>query len=240
MAEAVYTQEIGGLTVTTIVSGRYRENGYVVTDRASAASVVIDPGGRAEQFSEIAGQGGGALAGIALTHGHFDHVGAVHDLTQRHGAPVWLEARDHKLAKQASLFALRFEGARIRSPVVSTFDAPGRIEAAPGLVLDVVHTPGHTPGSVAFLMPGAVFVGDLLFRELVGPTVYPGSDRAALLASVSALLEAVSDETSLFAGHGRPWTAGEAKAWWRTTSGDPPAMKLFGEPTDNRQPGVTE
>lgn len=238
MAEGVHVHEIGDLTVTTIVSGRYRENGYVVTDRRACVSVAIDPGGRADQFTATIAEAGGVFGGIALTHGHFDHVGAVHELAQHHVVPCWLEARDEKLAKQASLFAIRFEGARIRSPIVTTFDAPGRIEPAHGLRIDVLHTPGHTPGSVAFLLPGVAFVGDLVFRELVGPTIYPGSDRGRLVDSVSALLDTISPDTMLFAGHGRPWTAGEAREWWRRTSDDPPAMELFGEPRKKPESGA--
>lgn len=239
MRDAVYSQAVGDYTVTTVVSGLYRENGYILTHGKSATTAIVDPGGRAEEFVALLEESGTRLAGIVLTHGHFDHVGAVHDLCTKFSVPCWLDARDQKLAKQASLFGLRFEGCRIRSPVITPFDAPARLEVAPDLVFNIAHTPGHTPGSTSVLIGGAVFVGDLLFRELVGPTVYPGSDRAALLRSINDLLGRAAPEAILFAGHGRPWTVLEARAWWGQHGRNPPAMKLFGEPGGNAKATVS-
>ena len=176
---------------------RWKENCYLV--RRAGEITVIDPGGEVEL-------GEGTLRRILLTHAHFDHVAGVAALRRRCDVPVYLHEDDARLLLQAPTYALRFGGERMEPAGAVTPEAPDGVE--------VLHTPGHTDGSVCYCFPGFVFCGDLLFREGTGRTDLPGGNAAKLAASISRVLEGQTEEMVLFPGHGRPWTVGEARRWW--------------------------
>jgi len=219
---------IGELEIATIANGTFKENCYVVSHAASGDCLVIDPGSEAAFLTEHLASRGLTPQQIVLTHGHFDHLGAVDALMQRYGIACHVHARDERLVRQAATYAFRFErGAALRVPRGLTYftDASGlRWNGRP---IDVLPTPGHTAGSVALALGGAcVFTGDTLFREYLGPTTYPESDPAAIVASVALLLDTLGDDCAVFPGHGKPWTIGAARAWWADVHGAAPALTI--------------
>jgi glyoxylase-like metal-dependent hydrolase (beta-lactamase superfamily II) len=221
--EATHVQEIGPFGVTTLVNGEYRQNSYVVRHRPTRSAVVIDPGSREDDI--VAAVDGAEVAAILLTHGHFDHLGAAHALGERWALPCRAHARETKLIRQAPLYALRFVRKAIRAPKVEPF-ADETLDWAGGRI-GIIETPGHTEGSVCYALPGMLFTGDVLLREHIGPAFYPGSNSEELARSVQNLLARdLADDCVVFAGHGRPWTLREARAWWRTLSGPPPSYAL--------------
>ncbi len=219
--DSTYQEEVGPYGVTTVVSGEYRQNGYVVVHRATRSALVIDPGSREDDIAAAAD--GATVAAILLTHGHFDHLGAAHALGERWGLPSRAHRREVKLIRQAPLYALRFVRKAIRAPKVDPFEDPPSLDW-PGGTVGIIETPGHTEGSVCYALPGMLFTGDVLLREHIGPAFYPGSDREELTRSVASLLARdLVDDCVVFAGHGRPWTLGEARVWWRELDGPPPS-----------------
>jgi glyoxylase-like metal-dependent hydrolase (beta-lactamase superfamily II) len=226
MLDSTYQQEVGAYGVTTVVNGEYRQNGYVVLHRATGSALIVDPGSREDDIAAIVDGAGATVAAILLTHGHFDHLGAAHVLGARWGIASRAHRRETKLIRQAPLYALRFVRKAIRAPKIEPFeDTPSLVW--PGGAVGVIETPGHTEGSVCYALPGMVFTGDVLLREHIGPTFYPGSDRDDLMRSVEQLLARdLSDESVVFAGHGRPWTMREARVWWATLDGPPPAYAI--------------
>lgn len=202
----------GPFTVTTFVTGTWRENCHVVTDRESGASLVFDPGDDGEWLVEELRAFD--VKRLLLTHAHYDHLGAARAIGDAYGLPCEVHARDALLVRRAPLYALSFERRKIQLPSdVRTFDDDARIELGSD-AFTALATPGHTPGGVAFAHDAVVVSGDTLLKEAVGRVDLPGGDAAALDAGIATLLARVSPGALLFPGHGAPWLAAEARAWW--------------------------
>lgn len=226
--DGIHEATIGDYQVTTVVNGLYRENSYILLNRARAQALVIDPGGRADDIAELVERTAGVVVdAVLLTHGHFDHLGAAHALSERWNVPCRVHSGDQKLIRQAPLYALRLIRAMIQVPKrLETFEELAALDWAGGSV-GILQTPGHTVGSVCFVVPGMVFTGDCLLREHVGPTIYPGSNGDVLKTSIDGLLAGdLRDQTAIFPGHGRPWTMGEARMWWSRLDGPPPPYSI--------------
>lgn len=229
LMDAENRRQLGGFTVTTLsTSQRWRENCYIVRHEGSGQQVIVDPGGSADEIASLVLQLGGQLQHILLTHAHHDHVGAVTALRRCFNVPCHLHEHDSRLLRHAPVYALRFAGERIEpAEGVSMFNA------GPGLrlgdaAIGVLHTPGHTAGSVCYSFPTFAFTGDTLLYQRVGRTDLPGGDAEILASSVGYLLDSLPEDSVLFPGHGRPWMVGEARAWWRKLDGS--AAQYRGEP----------
>ncbi len=192
--------------------GPVQTNCYLVGDDETKIAVAIDPGDEAPRVVQALAQREWTLRHILLTHTHFDHTGAVADLLE--AAPVPLAA--HPLEKPllrakggAALFGMSVRAC----PEPDVWLEPGRDLAVGPFTFQVLFVPGHTPGHVAFYEPalGAVFSGDVLFKEGIGRTDFPGSSHAALMRSIREVLFALPDETLVCSGHGPITTIGEEK-----------------------------
>ncbi len=202
----------GSLRVTKVVGDRWDQNAYLLHDEEVQDALIIDPGpGTAPQLIEELGSA--HLRGIVCTHGHYDHLGAAADLARQTGAICRVHERDSQLAQQAPLYALSFEGRTLTLPDrIESFSDSDRF-AVGGHSVVVVPCPGHTPGSVAFLVRSLLFTGDTILRFKLGRTDLPGGDSNRLMRSVSRLLAQVETETTILAGHGLAWNVAEARAW---------------------------
>jgi glyoxylase-like metal-dependent hydrolase (beta-lactamase superfamily II) len=220
----VWHQEIGQLRVVTIMTGApWRENCHLVTDIESGDSLLLDPGALPDEILALTRRFDATIRAVALTHGHHDHVGAVADVCRTLGLPCYIHAGDVRLARQAPLWAFRFSGRKIEVPAPLEPLDPSAREIG-GLPLRVLETPGHTQGGVCFIFDGVAVTGDTLLYRHVGRTDLPGGNLERLKESVGVLLANLSDSTVLLAGHGRPWTAGEARAWWDEASENPSVL----------------
>ncbi|MBW6457345.1 MAG: MBL fold metallo-hydrolase [Trueperaceae bacterium] len=190
--------------------GPVAANAYLVTDEATGATVVIDPGDEAPRLLAALAEAGRPPVEIWLTHAHFDHIGAVAALRETHPVPVRLHPADAPLYDNAEQQAGWF-GMRVRPPGVAPVDlADGERLALGGHRFEVRHTPGHAPGHVAFYAAdaGVLFSGDALFRGSVGRTDLPLCDPAALDRSLRERLLVLPDETRVLPGHGPETTIG--------------------------------
>jgi glyoxylase-like metal-dependent hydrolase (beta-lactamase superfamily II) len=185
-------------------------NCYVVrTERGAAEAVVVDPGGDATTLRLEIARMGVTVAGILITHTHYDHIGAVADLAEATGAPVYVsEAESAVLADPADYYPAQ----RIRpwdAEVALTGDET--IDLA-GITFDTVQVPGHSPGHLAFYADLCLFSGDVLFAGSVGRTDLPMASWETLVASIRALVDRFPPETVVYAGHGPPTTLGDELA----------------------------
>jgi len=194
--------------VLQIPGGQFVENCYLVIDEAAKACAVIDPGEQSGLVLHKLRESGATPVGIWLTHAHIDHVLGVPDVAAATGAPVYLHPDDRDLydavPDQASWFGLRADPL---PPPHRTLSAGEGLRVG-GLEFTVRHTPGHSPGHVVFVGPGAVFGGDVLFEGSIGRTDLPGGDFDTLIHSIERELLVLPDSTIVYAGHGPRTTVG--------------------------------
>lgn len=221
-----YTQD--SCKVTCIVTGqKWKQNTYIVTHLPTLNTVIIDPGDNADLIIKYIQDCDGNVTRILLTHPHHDHVGAAAQVSEHFNVACELHKQDVRLLMHAPMYALRFAD-KTMTPVTNfqRFEALEMSSQAPNV--KSIHTPGHTKGSVCYLFDGFVFTGDTLLYKHVGRTDLPGSSAPELSWSVSWLLEKLGDEITVFPGHGKPWTIGEAKVWWQESSLSPQIYNSFG------------
>ena len=179
------------LNMKHLALGAYQTNCYLVWEENSPTCVVIDPGYEPDTILDEAKKLGKEITAVLLTHGHFDHVGAVRELAAEAGCPVYLNQAELSMPPQMTAGPLFY---------TNTYGEGDFVEAA-GLSFKVLHTPGHTPGSVCLLCENAMFSGDTLFWGSCGRTDLPGGSWATIRKSLLRLAE-LSGDYDVYPGHG--------------------------------------
>jgi glyoxylase-like metal-dependent hydrolase (beta-lactamase superfamily II) len=201
------------LLVETFPAGPLLCNCSVVACADTKDAVVVDPGGETQRIAEIISHYDLKVRAIIHTHGHIDHIYCTHDVKREHGGEICLHEADVYLYdgfhQQCAMFGLPRRGVS----AIDRFVVHGDRIALGNLALEVIHTPGHTPGSVCFeVVDGSrtiVFVGDTLFRRSVGRTDLPGGDTGALHRSIRERLYTRNPGALVVPGHGPSTTLGE-------------------------------
>jgi hydroxyacylglutathione hydrolase len=194
--------------------GPVAENCFIARRDGAREAIVVDPGDEAPKLLGAIEQLGLDIAAILLTHTHFDHVGAVAPLARATGAPVYCPALEKEVLANINDFVPWPGFGPFESYEADELIEGGeRLELA-GLGIDVLFTPGHSPGHVSFSIPDeqAIFSGDVLFQGSIGRTDLPGGDHATLLRSIAGLLEALPDGTRVLPGHMGLTTLGRERA----------------------------
>lgn len=203
------------MDVAMLTVGPVQENCFLLRADASAThAVLVDPGEEAERLLATVSELGVTLDAILLTHTHFDHVGAVAPVARATGAPVYCpELERHVLADIMSFVPYAGFGPFDSWEAEHTV-AGGEHLSLAGLEIDVVFTPGHSPGHVtyAFGDHAVLASGDVLFEGSVGRTDLPGGDHEVLLASIATLIERYPAETTVLPGHMGATTLGRERA----------------------------
>jgi hydroxyacylglutathione hydrolase len=184
-------------------------NCWVVSADDADEAVVVDPGFEAAAIRGMVDGAGRRLAAVLATHGHADHIAAVVDVCGP-DVPLFIHELDEPaLTDQRGWGAGYPVDAGYRPPVVRLV-ADGEILEFAGFRIEVLHTPGHTPGHVIYRTDGFVWTGDLVFRDTVGRSDFPNSDPRAMEASLRRFLE-LSDELDVYPGHGPDTTVGRER-----------------------------
>ena len=187
------------LKVHAMALGDYQTNCYIVRAADAKSCAVIDPGYTPDVILAFLEKEGLALDAILLTHGHFDHVGALTGLAKATGCQVWMHERDYSQFKNPTNLYF-YPLANCDEPPIHFCEEAEAI-CAGGLTFRVMETPGHTWGSVCYLCEDAMFCGDTLFAGACGRIDLPGGDRAAMVNSLERLAEMTVDYR-VFPGHG--------------------------------------
>jgi len=189
--------------------GPLQENCWVIEENGRA--IVVDPGDEADRLIEAVD--GLTVDAILLTHTHFDHVGAVAPLARHTGAPVLCPATEVFILRDINRYVFPGYGPYEPYDPERTLDGGEHLSLA-GLEIDVLFTPGHSPGHVSFSIPdhGLLLSGDVLFQGSIGRTDLPGGDFDRLMQSIAELLDGLPGDTRVLPGHMGVTTLGRERA----------------------------
>jgi hydroxyacylglutathione hydrolase len=202
------------LDVTMLTVGQIAENTFLLRPEGGEKLLVVDPGDEADRILAAVEETGAEVEAILLTHTHFDHIGAVAPVARATGAPVYVPEIEKPVLADIMAY-VPWEGF---GPFES-YDADetlvgGETLNLAGLELDVIFTPGHSPGHVTYSVRGedAIFSGDVLFQGSVGRVDLPGGDWPTLAGSIATLLDSHADATVVHPGHMGITTLGAERA----------------------------
>ena len=197
------------MNIQCIMVGELQVNCYLLTDNGEAA--VIDPGANADLILEKIEESGASLTKILLTHGHFDHTGAVKILAEKTGAKVYIHSGDKMMLLDNSCNLSFLTGEKIEpyTPDVLLDE----IQEIPlgSTAIKVYHTPGHSTGGVTYQWGNTLFCGDLLFKNSIGR--FDFGDLKTELESIKFLINSFPEETMVLPGHGVKTTIGDEKKY---------------------------
>ena len=188
-------------------------NCSIFGDEESREAIVVDPGDDIAQIEQVLAQHGLKVKAIVITHAHIDHIGGAAKLKKSTGAPVYMNESDQELYDHLDVQA---SWLGMRNPERTTIDtaaADGTTLSLGSAEFHVLHTPGHTQGSISLWIPAEnkVVAGDTLFRDSIGRTDMPGGDHKKILASIHTKLMALPEEAVVICGHGPQTTIGREK-----------------------------
>jgi glyoxylase-like metal-dependent hydrolase (beta-lactamase superfamily II) len=202
------------IDVEMLTVGAIAENCFLIRAEGQDRVLIVDPGEEAERILAAAEQLGTGVEAILLTHCHFDHIGAVAPVAKATGASVYCPQLEVPVLADIMSFVPWPEFGPFESYEADETLSGGETLELAGLTLDVIHTPGHSPGHLTYSVRGepAIFSGDVLFQGSVGRVDLPGGDGPTLIESIRGLLDSHPDETVVYPGHMRTTTLGAERA----------------------------
>ncbi len=193
--------------------GMLQCNCSVFGDEQTHEAIVVDPGDEIASILEIVARHGLTVKAIVITHAHIDHIGGAQKLKKATGAPVYMNQNDAELHKMMDMQAGWLGVATPETVVIDSDAGDGSVLALGATEFHVLHTPGHTQGSISLWIPseGKLVAGDTLFRDSIGRTDLPGGDGKQILRSIHEKLLPLPEETIVIPGHGENTTIGREK-----------------------------
>ncbi len=202
------------LRIRSLVRGNVATNCYIVIEPESKEAVIIDCEGTASDYADYLEKEGLTLSAILLTHGHFDHIGAVKAMKERYPqVPVYVSRIDEPMLGNPMLNASRLFGmGEVTAAADRTLEDKEKLSLL-GTEIEAILTPGHTAGGMCFYFPeeGLLFAGDTLFYYGMGRSDLPTGDEEALLRSIRERLFTLPENVKVFPGHGPTTSIGREK-----------------------------
>ncbi|MEW6686892.1 MAG: MBL fold metallo-hydrolase [Candidatus Edwardsbacteria bacterium] len=194
-----------------IVIGELETDCYLLSCSQTRDCAIIDPGAEPERILQVVRKNKFNPVYIINTHGHIDHIGGNHKIKEETKAEILIHSKDASMLtrpdKNFSLFIAQW----VTSPPADRLIKEGEIIKIGSLSLEILHTPGHSPGSITLKVGGAIFCGDTLFAGSIGRTDLPGGSEKILLQSIKEKLLTLPDDTIVYPGHGQNTTIGEER-----------------------------
>jgi hydroxyacylglutathione hydrolase len=202
------------MDVRMLTVGPVQENTFFVRHDGARAALVIDPGDEPDRLTSLIDELDLDVQAILITHTHFDHIGAVAPLARHTGAPVWCPQLETRVLADIMSYVPWPDFGPFESYDADHTVAGGEKLELAGFDIDVIFTPGHSPGHVSYAIAAekALFSGDVLFQGSVGRVDLPGGDWPTLAQSIAGLLEALPEDTRVYPGHMGQTTLGRERA----------------------------
>ena len=182
--------------------GPLATNCYLLGCRETKEAAVIDPAEESKVILDLIEDGGWHLLYIINTHGHCDHIGGNKQLKERYSAKLLIHRLDEDMLIEPQKNFSFYTGTSVQSPPPDDYLTDGMKINLGLLCLSIIHTPGHSPGSVAIKVNNTIFTGDTLFRESIGRTDFPGGSMADIMRSIKEKLLVFDDSCEVWPGHG--------------------------------------
>ena len=195
------------MIIKTIVAGMMEANCYLVGDESTKEVFVIDPGGDYKKIKKLVDSGGLKVKAVINTHGHGDHIGADSEF----GVPIWIHRLDADFLQDPSKNLSGAFGFLLKTKKAARLLEEGDKLSIGKHVLEVIHTPGHSPGSICLKGDGVVFTGDTLFCEGVGRTDFVYGSEEDIMRSIKEKLLVLDDDYVVYPGHGPSSTIGHER-----------------------------
>lgn len=199
------------MKVLTLKTGYMAANAYIVYTENKPEAVIIDPGDDIELIMDLIKEHELKLEKILLTHGHFDHIGAVKDLKERTGAQVAIHKQEADFLTDPNKNLSYIINRQIVQDPADIFLEDGDLIRVADMEFKVLHTPGHTEGGVCYKLGKVLFTGDTLFEGSVGRTDLSGGSYGQLMSSIREKLLVLDDDHLVYPGHGRQTTIGRER-----------------------------
>lgn len=199
------------MMIKKFVAGIYGANCYIVTDENSRESAIIDPGGTDSEIFEYIVLENLIVKYILITHGHLDHIGGVEYLREKTGAKVAIHKEDALMLLDPKLNLSSMSYNEIICNPADILLNDGEILYLGKNKIEVLHTPGHTPGGICFKIDDVCFTGDTLFKGSIGRTDFPGGDFNSIINSINNKLLKLNNNIVIYPGHGENSTIGQEK-----------------------------
>jgi len=194
--------------------GMLETNCYIFVDEETRQGIIIDPGDDAATILNIINNEKIEIKYIVLTHGHWDHIGVVDRIKAHTGAEILIHTEDRECLNDSAKSLSYLLGTCVPNIQADRFLEDGDEIVIGNTSFKVLHTPGHTSGSICMLSDGVLFSGDTLFRGTVGRTDLPGGSAEKLKQSIKEKLLVLSDEVNVYPGHGPYTTIGKERSYF--------------------------
>lgn len=184
------------MKIKRIPAGVYAANCFILMDEGTKETAVIDPGGDSEDLIKAVNEMDAKVKYILLTHGHTDHTGAAVQLQEEYNVPIYISEKDYRIMEN---------GEYIYGDVIGKVDKflnEGDTFKIGSIEIKCIHTAGHTPGGICFMVEDVVFTGDTLFAGSIGRTDLAGGDFDAIISNIKNKLMILPDNITVFPGHG--------------------------------------
>lgn len=194
-----------------VMTGSMLANCYIIADEETKEAAIIDPSAEGEEILKVVKDNNLNIKYIINTHGHMDHIGANAQIKEATGAKILIHHDDRNLLTSPAKNLAIFWGRMTKSPPADKLLKDDEIVSLGNLKIKVIHTPGHTRGSICLLVDDRLFTGDTLMRNTIGRTDFPGGSSKMLVQSIKERLLPLGDEIEVYPGHEEETTIGQER-----------------------------